>query len=79
MKVFDKIQRVVFFAGILMMGFVSLVIGITISIVYYKWWSILVIPLILILFLAMFTAAITLSKWFEYAVRNRTFKGFWKI
>jgi membrane protein implicated in regulation of membrane protease activity len=78
MKMLDKLLQIVLIAGIITAGFVFLMAGITISIVYYKWWSILIVPLVLILFMVMFAVAITLGKWLEYAVRNRTFKGFWE-
>ncbi len=72
----DRIIKILFLIVIGAMGLLLVVTDIAIAIVQFKWWAFLVIPVGFIVIEIGFIAALILSDWIVYAIRNRTFKGF---
>ncbi len=73
---FEKIIKVLFLIGIGALGLLFIITDIVTAITAFKWWSLLVIPVGFIVFEIGLIAALILSDWIVYAIRNRTFKGF---
>lgn len=72
----DRIIKILFLIVTGAMGLLFIVTDIAIAIVQFKWWAFLVIPVGFIVIEIGFIAALILSDWIVYAIRNRTFKGF---
>lgn len=75
---FEKILKFVYLFTVGAFGLALIIIDVAAAIVEFRWWALLVLPGGFIVFEIGFIAALILSDWVVYAVRNRTFSGFLK-
>lgn len=72
----EKIIKILFLIGIGAVGLLLIITDMVVAIAEFRWWAFLVIPVGFIVFEIGFIAALILSDWIVYAIKNRTFKGF---
>lgn len=74
----EKIIKILFLIGIGTVGLLLIITDMVVAIAEFKWWALLVIPFGFIVFEIGFIAALIIADWIVYAIRNRTFKGFFE-
>lgn len=74
----EKIIKILFLIGIGAVGLLLIITDMVVAIAEFKWWAFLVIPVGFIVFEIGFIAALIIADWLVYAIRNRTFRGFFE-